>query len=26
LRVKGIGPKGLKKLEPHLVLDEPKQS
>ena len=26
LRVKGIGPKGLKKLEPHVVLDEPKQS
>jgi competence protein ComEA len=26
LRVKGIGPKGLKKIEPHVVLDEPKQS
>jgi len=26
LRVKGIGPKGLKKLEPHVVLDEPKPS
>ena len=26
LRVKGIGPKGLKKLEPHCVLDEPKTS
>jgi competence protein ComEA len=24
LRVKGIGPKGLKKMEPHLVLDPPK--
>lgn len=26
LRVKGIGPKGLKKIEPHVVLDEPKPS
>jgi competence protein ComEA len=26
LRVKGIGAKGLKKLEPHVVLDEPKPS
>jgi competence protein ComEA len=26
LRVKGIGPKGLKKLEPHVVLDEPRPS
>jgi competence protein ComEA len=26
LRVKGIGPKGIKKIEPHVVLDEPKQS
>jgi len=26
LRVKGIGPKGMKKIEPHVVLDEPKQS
>lgn len=26
LRVKGIGPKGLKKLEPHVVLDAPKPS
>jgi competence protein ComEA len=24
LRVKGIGPKGLKKIEPHVVLDAPK--
>jgi competence protein ComEA len=26
LRVKGIGPKGLKKIEPHVVLDAPKTS
>jgi len=26
LRVKGIGPKGLKKIEAHVVLDEPKPS
>ncbi|HEV8549753.1 MAG TPA: helix-hairpin-helix domain-containing protein [Polyangiaceae bacterium] len=26
LRVKGIGPKGLKKIEPHVVLDEPRPS
>jgi len=26
LRVKGIGPKGMKKIEPLVVLDEPKQS